>query len=284
MIRQNLRKIVQSAAIIAVFCGLLSGCGNSVDIPDMSSMGTIDVVSREEGSGTKTEFDNLVDTDAAGTNKVAASTDDVVTEIAGDVNAIGYMAYSADANDSIKILRVDGVAPDAVSVEKGKYSLCRDYILVYSGEPSAVAQDFMSYVKSAGQKTVADYCVPVRSAETFLSDKSAGTVTIHGSTSAAPIVTSLAEEYMKINPNAKIEVSESDSTQGINDALQGKCDLGMSSRSLQTYEKELLTSYVFGRDAIAVVVNKENPLDDISVDMLKKIYDKKYVEWADLSE
>ena len=174
------------------------------------------------------------------------------------------------------------LAPDAASIEKDKYPLCRDYILVYNGELSAVAKDFMAYVKSAGQAVVADYCVPVKKSETFLSDKSGGTVEIHGSTSAAPIVSKLAEEYMKINPAAKILVTESDSTQGLNDALQGRCDLGMSSRSLQPYESELLTSYVFGRDAIAVIVNSENTLSDISVDMLKKIYDKKYTAWSDL--
>lgn len=248
----------------------------------MSSMGTINVVSREEGSGTKTEFDNLVGTDATGTNTVADSTDKVISEVASDKNAIGYIAYSAENNSGVKALDVDGVAPDAASIEKDKYPLCRDYILVYNGELSAVAKDFMAYVKSAGQAVVADYCVPVKKSETFLSDKSGGTVEIHGSTSAAPIVSKLAEEYMKINPAAKILVTESDSTQGLNDALQGRCDLGMSSRSLQPYESELLTSYVFGRDAIDVIVNSENTLSDISVDMLKKIYDKKYTAWSDL--
>lgn len=269
-------------AMAALGSLLLTGCGTKVDVPDMSSMGTINVVSREEGSGTKTEFDNLVDTDATGTNTVADSTDKVISEVASDKNAIGYIAYSAENNSGVKALDVDGVAPDAASIEKDKYPLCRDYILVYNGELSAVAKDFMAYVKSAGQAVVADYCVPVKKSETFLSDKSGGTVEIHGSTSAAPIVSKLAEEYMKINPAAKIVVTESDSTQGLNDALQGRCDLGMSSRSLQPYESELLTSYVFGRDAIAVIVNSENPLSDISVDMLKKIYDKKYTEWGDL--
>lgn len=269
-------------AMAALGSLLLTGCGTKVDVPDMSSMGTINVVSREEGSGTKTEFDNLVDTDATGTNTVADSTDKVISEVASDKNAIGYIAYSAENNSGVKALDVDGVAPDAASIEKDKYPLCRDYILVYNGELSAVAKDFMAYVKSAGQAVVADYCVPVKKSETFLSDKSGGTVEIHGSTSAAPIVSKLAEEYMKINPAAKIVVTESDSTQGLNDALQGRCDLGMSSRSLQSYESELLTSYVFGRDAIAVIVNSENPLSDISVDMLKKIYDKKYTEWGDL--
>lgn len=269
-------------AMAALGSLLLTGCGTKVDVPDMSSMGTINVVSREEGSGTKTEFDNLVDTDATGTNTVADSTDNVISQVASDKNAIGYIAYSAENNSGVKVLDVDGTAPDTASVEKDKYSLCRDYILVYSGELSAVAKDFMAYVKSAGQAVVADYCVPVKKSETFLSDKSGGTVEIHGSTSAAPIVSKLAEEYMKINQAAKIVVTESDSTQGLNDALQGRCDLGMSSRSLQPYESELLTSYVFGRDAIAVIVNSENTLSDISVDMLKKIYDKKYTAWSDL--
>lgn len=269
-------------AVTALGSLLLTGCGAKLDVPDMSSMGTINVVSREEGSGTKTEFDNLVDTDATGTNTVADSTDKVISEVASDKNAIGYIAYSAENNSGVKVLDVDGTAPDAASIEKDKYPLCRDYILVYNGELSAVAQDFMAYVKSAGQAVVADYCVPVKKSETFLSDKSGGTVEIHGSTSAAPIVSKLAEEYMKINPAAKILVTESDSTQGLNDALQGRCDLGMSSRSLQPYESELLTSYVFGRDAIAVIVNSENTLSDISVDMLKKIYDKKYTAWSDL--
>lgn len=233
-------------------------------------------------SGTKTEFDNLVGTDAAGTNTVADSTDKVISEVASDKNAIGYIASSKLDDSGVKVLKVDGVTPDEASIEKDKYPLCRDYILVYNGELSAVAKDFMAYVKSAGQAVVADYCVPVKKSETFLSDKSGGTVEIHGSTSAAPIVSKLAEEYMKINPSAKVVVTESDSTQGLNDALQGRCDLGMSSRSLQSYESELLTSYVFGRDAIAVIVNSENPLSDISVDMLKKIYDKNYTAWSDL--
>lgn len=269
-------------AMTALGSLLLTGCGAKVDVPDMSSMGTINVVSREEGSGTKTEFDNLVGTDAAGTNTVADSTDKVISEVASDKNAVGYIASSKLDDSGVKVLKVDGVTPDEASIENDKYPLCRDYILVYNGELSAVAKDFMAYVKSAGQAVVADYCVPVKKSETFLSDKSGGTVEIHGSTSAAPIVSKLAEEYMKINSSAKVVVTESDSTQGLNDALQGRCDLGMSSRSLQSYESELLTSYVFGRDAIAVIVSSENPLSDISVDMLKKIYDKKYTAWSDL--
>lgn len=283
MIKDMKRKAAKCISGLALLSVLLSGCGSSVKIPDMSSMGEITVVSRENGSGTKAEFENLTGTDALGTDKIAESTDAVIDMVVGDTDAIGYVAFSSISDTSgAKILKVEGVYPDADSINKGSYKLRRNYGLVHVGETSEVADDFLRYVKTEGQRIVEGYCVAVSQPSTFLSDKPAGTLTIHGSTSAAPIIKKLAKAYMKINTGAKIEVTVSDSTQGINDTLQGKCDLGMVSRSLQSYEKELLTEDVFGRDAIAIVVGQSNPLDDISVDILKKIYDKEYVKWTDI--
>lgn len=118
-------------AMAALGSLLLTGCGTKVDVPDMSSMGTINVVSREEGSGTKTEFDNLVDTDATGTNTVADSTDNVISQVASDKNAIGYIAYSAENNSGVKVLDVDGTAPDTASVERINI-LCAGIIYWYT--------------------------------------------------------------------------------------------------------------------------------------------------------
>lgn len=279
----NDRKItIRYTFIIVIAAILLVGCSKRIEIPDMSSMGNITIISREEGSGTKQEFEGLVNTDEKGAMIVATSTNEVIKLVEKDKNAIGYVAFSSLTETNIKMLEVDSIALNQQTIEKGKYPLCRDYVLAYSGELSAVAQDFLAYVKSAGQSVVEQYCVPVKDASTFLSDKSSGTVKITGSTSTAPIIHKLAEEYMKINPNAKVEVVESDSTQGLNDAMQRKCDFGMSSRSLKTYEQELLTTTVIGKDAIAIIVNKDNPLDNISMEMIKNIYDKKYKEWKEL--
>ena len=65
--------------------------------------------------------------------------------------------------------------------------------------------------------------------------------------------------------------------------LQNRCDLAMSSRSLKAYEKELLQTQVFGRDAIAVIVNTENPLEELSKKDIQKIYNHKYENWQDLN-
>lgn len=283
MIRDMKIRAAKCISRVVLLMVLLTGCGSGVTIPDMSSMGEITVVSRESGSGTKAEFENLIGTDAMGTDKIAESTDAMIDMVVGDSNAIGYAAFSSLSDTSgTKILKVEGVYPDADSINKGSYKLRRNYSLVHVGETSELEDDFLRYVKTDGQRIVEGYCVAVSQPSTFLSDKPSGTLTIHGSTSVAPIVKKLAKAYMKVNTGAKIEVTVSDSTQGINDTLQGKCDLGMVSRSLQSYEKELLTEDVFGRDAIAVVVGQSNPLDNTSVDTLKKIYDKEYLNWTDI--
>lgn len=270
--------------LLPAFLLLLTGCGQKT-IPDLSQMGKLQVISREDGSGTKAEFENLVDTDASGTKEIAASTENMIQQVEAAKEAIGYVAYSAlQESAQIKVLAIDGSLPTQQTIEEGKYPLTREYYVAYPDTLSAVANDFLYYVRTKGQELVGKYCVPVQKSETFLSDQSKGTLVIHGSSSMAPMMQELAADYEKQNPNAKIEIEMSDSTQGINDVLQNRCDLAMSSRSLKTYEKELLQTQVFGRDAIAVIVNTENPLEELSKKDIQKIYDKKYESWQDLNK
>ena len=92
----------------------------------------------------------------------------------------------------------------------------------------------------------------------------------------------LADSYMEINPNAEISVITSDSTQGLNDMLQGKYDFAMVSRDLETYETELVEVNVFARDGIAVVVQKDNPINNVSKDQLKSIFTGELKSWSDV--
>lgn len=269
--------------LLPAFLLLLTGCGQKT-LPDLSQMGKLQVISREDGSGTKAEFENLVDTDASGTKEIAASTEDMIQQVEAAKDAIGYVAYSAlQESAQIKVLAIDGSLPTQQTIEERKYPLTREYYVAYPDTLSAVTSDFLYYVQTKGQELVGKYCVPVQKSETFLSDQSKGTIVIHGSSSMAPMMQELAADYEKQNPNAKIEIEVSDSTQGINDVLQNRCDLAMSSRSLKAYEKELLQTQVFGRDAIAVIVNTENPLEELSKKDIQKIYDKKYENWQDLN-
>lgn len=134
----------------------------------------------------------------------------------------------------------------------------------------------------AGQKLVPDYGIPVRKVSSFLSDQSQGTIRINGSSSEAPLLKALAEDYKTYNSHAQIQIEVTDSTTGLNKAMDGSCDLAMSSRELKDYEKELLQSQAIAIDGIAVIVNLENPVENLSVEQIRAIYDGKYETWGDL--
>lgn len=275
--------LILTAALVASCC---AGCGQeSTELPDLSALGEITVITREEGSGTRSEFDSLVDTEEEGANQIALSTDEVLELVEEDTNAIGYLALSSLGDtDSVTVLSVDGVEPTSKTISNGKYPLCRQYMLAYSGELSELESDFITYVQGAGQAIVEDYCTPIGDAVTFLSNEEEGTITISGSSSVAPLIEELAEDYYTYNPNAVIEITVSDSTEGLNEAMRGECDLAMSSRSLESYEEELLEYEVIAVDGIAVVVNAESPLTDISMDLLQTIYDGDETQWSELEE
>lgn len=263
----------------------MTACGSEKStLPDLSSMGETAAILREEGSGTRAEFETLLKLPDSDWGTVADSTEAVLAKVQEDKNAIGYVAYSSVSDDiEEKILQVDGVLPSEESISKDSYPLCRDYYLAYDGELTEVERDFITYVMTKGQDIVKDYCVPVKNTVTFLSDKSKGTIRIEGSTSMEAMINSLAEDYEKENPNAEIEVKATDSSRGLTASISGSCDLAMSSRELKDYEAELLETKSIGRDAIAIVVNKENPVDNLTAKQIAKIYSGECKKWADLN-
>ena len=270
-------------AVVTLTAGM-TACGSEKStLPDLSSMGETAAILREEGSGTRAEFETLLKLPDSDWGTVADSTKAVLVKVQEDKNAIGYVAYSSVTDIEEKILQVDGVLPSEESISKDSYPLCRDYYLAYDGELTEVERDFITYVMTKGQDIVKDYCVPVKNTVTFLSDKSKGTIRIEGSTSMEAMINSLAEDYEKENPNAEIEVKATDSSRGLTASISGSCDLAMSSRELKDYEAELLETKSIGRDAIAIVVNKENPVDNLTAKQIAKIYSGECKKWADLN-
>lgn len=270
-------------AVVALTAGM-TACGSEKStLPDLSFMGETSAISREEGSGTRAEFEALLKLPDSDWGTVADSTEVVLAKVQEDKNAIGYVAYSSVSDTEEKILQVDGVLPSEESISKDSYPLCRDYYLAYDGELTEVERDFITYVMTKGQEIVKGYCVPVKNTVTFLSDKSKGRIRIEGSTSMEAMINSLAEDYEKENPNAEIEVKATDSSRGLTAAISGSCDLAMSSRELKDYEEELLETKSIGRDAIAIVVNKENPVENLTVKQIVKLYSGECKKWADLN-
>lgn len=257
-------------------------------VEGLDKLGQIGVISREEGSGTRGTFAQLAgfvqeNTDKDQTVKDAKIADDtasVLNMVGSDRSAIGYGSAGIMVSDSqVKVLSVGGVEPGK---NNAGYPLSRSFYLVWSGKLNDVEDDFMRYIRGAGQEIVSQSYTAVGKQSSFLSLKPKGKITVTGSTSVGPLLECLAEEYMKLNPKAVITVKQTDSSDGIRQTMQGKCDLGMSSRDLKDNEKEILDYESIARDEIAVIVNKENPLEDISMEQLEKIYTGKITEWQKL--
>ena len=261
-----------------------------------SMEGAIDVISREDGSGTRGAFIELfgVEQKDASGEKVDYTTDDaeitnstevMITSVAGDRQAIGYISLGS-LNDSVKALKIDGAAATVDDIKDGTYKIARPFNIVTTGEVSDVAQDFINFIFSEeGQKVVEDngYISQGNQGAYTASGKS-GKVTVAGSSSVTPVMEKLAEAYKALNSEVTVEVQQSDSTTGVTSSIEGVCDIGMASRDLKDEETAKgAQGQVIAMDGIAVVVNNDNPVDDLTSEQVKDIYVGDTTDWSDLA-
>ena len=261
-----------------------------------SMEGAIDVISREDGSGTRGAFIELfgVEQKDASGEKVDYTTDDaeitnstevMITSVAGDKQAIGYISLGS-LNDSVKALKIDGAAATVDDIKDGSYKIARPFNIVTTGEVSDVAQDFINFIFSEeGQKVVEDngYISQGNQGAYTASGKS-GKITVAGSSSVTPVMEKLAEAYKALNSDVTVEVQQSDSTTGVTSSIEGVCDIGMASRDLKDEETAKgAQGQVIAMDGIAVVVNNDNPVDDLTSEQVKDIYVGDTTDWSDLA-
>lgn len=252
-------------------------------------------ITREEGSGTRGAFIGLTGLEkrnvlgeladsTADDIAVVASSEEMIKQIELTQNGVGYVSYALVKEvDLVKLVSVDGVELTMEHMKNGSYPLTRLFNLVYNGKLTAIEKDFLQYVKSKGQRTISDFCVPVRNEGIYLSNGAAGSLTISGSTSMTPMLRALADDYMTVNKDATVKIVSSDSESGMMDVMAGSSNFGMVSRDLRSYENEILSNETIGKDGIAIIVNRKNELKDISITQLEKIYDKSIVSWEYLS-
>ena len=254
---------------------------------------TIAVVTREEGSGTRDAFteltgvlvkENDTKTDNTTTSAVTInSTEAVITNVKDNDAAIGYISLGS-LNDTVKAVKVGSVEATAENVKSGDYAISRPFNIAYKGELSEVAQDFVDYILSSdGQAVVSgEGYVAVTENEAYNGKKPEGKISVAGSSSVSPVMEKLAEAYQKVNTNAKIEIQTSDSSAGMQAAMEGTCDIGMASRDLKDEEASSLKSITIAKDGIAIIVNTANTCDDLTVDQIKAIYTGETTVWSDV--
>ena len=286
------------AVCVAFACMLLAGCSsNSGDSESSDSGESINVVSREDGSGTRGAFVELFGVEQEDENgetvdmttesaSITNSTAVMMTTVAGDANAIGYISLGS-LDDSVKAVKIDGAEATVDNVKSGDYKVSRPFNVVTNSntELSDVAQDFMNFILSSdGQAVVAEEgYIPLDGGEAYTASNLSGTVTVAGSSSVTPVMEKLAEAYQALNPDVTIEVNQSDSTTGVTSAIEGACDLGMASRDLKDSEtSEGAQATVIATDGIAVIVNPESAVEGLTSDQVKQIFTGEITSWSEI--
>ena len=279
-----------AAAVMAVLMAASAGMTAMA-----AASGDITVVSREDGSGTRGAFIELMgveEKDADGNKvdntteaaKITNSTAVMLSTVAEDVNAIGYISLGS-LNDTVTAVKIDGAEATAEAIEDGSYKVVRPFNIVTTAEVSDAAADFISYIMSTeGQVVVADNgYIPVKDVEAYAATDAEGKVVVAGSSSVTPVMEKLAESYQAVNDKVTIEVQQSDSTTGIQSAIDCLCDIGMASRELKDSELEAgLTATVIAQDGIAIIVNNDAGVAELTSEQVKDIYTGNITTWEEL--
>lgn len=287
--------IATVALMVIAACLTLVGCGSNDSKGSSSNDSSINVTSREDGSGTRGAFIELFgieekDSSGAKVDKtttsaaITNSTAVMMTTVANDKDAIGYISLGS-VNDTVKAVKIDGAEASADAVKNGSYKVSRPFNVVTKGELSAVAQDFLDFIMSTDGQKVVSYngYIEVENGGAYTSKGLTGKVTVAGSSSVTPVMEKLAEAYKALNPNVIIEVNQSDSTTGVTSAIEGACDLGMASRELKDSEtSQGVTAKVIATDGIAVIVNNDNKVDNLTSDQVKKIFTGEVTKWSEI--
>lgn len=246
-------------------------------------------ISREMGSGTRGAFVDIFDVkEQVGKKKIDAtskkaevtnSTGVMITTVANSKNAIGYISLGS-LNDSVKAVKIDGVAPSVENINNKTYTVFRPFNLAISSDNELV-NDFLGYTSSNQAKSIIQKAGYIALYDNeFSSKKPSGKIVVAGSSSITPLMEKLKESYKSINPNATIEIQQSDSTTGINSAIEKIADIAMVSREFKDSElKKGLKTQVLALDGLAVIVNKANPIDSLSKDSVKKIFTGDITTW-----
>jgi phosphate transport system substrate-binding protein len=255
--------------------------------------GGIVVNSREDGSGTRGAFVELFEVLDADKNditldsaEITNSTAVMMTSVAGDRNAIGYVSLGS-LNDTVKAVDIDGARATAANVASGVYKVARPFYIATRGELSAQARDFIDFIMSAEGQDIVERNGYIRVEDTgaFSGGGTAGKTVVAGSSSVTPVMEKLKEAYLEINGAAEIEVQQSDSTTGMNSVIEGICDIGMASRELKDSEIEKGVEGVrIAIDGIAVVVNNDNPIDGLTKEQVRAIFTGEVTDWAQVGQ
>ncbi|RHR24796.1 phosphate ABC transporter substrate-binding protein [Clostridium sp. AF19-22AC] len=311
----KMKKLIAALSMVSMLAVAVTGCGSSKDTSadassdanadtkteqsgsEWDSSNDITIVSREDGSGTRGAFIELFGIEEKnGDEKVDMTTEEaqitnstsvMLTTVADNEYAIGYVSLGS-LDDSVKAVKIDGAEATAENVKSGTYKVSRPFnIAVKEGLDNEVAKDFINFIMSEeGQSVVEEnHYIAIDDVKPFEGTSPSGKAVIGGSSSVSPVMEKLIEAYNKLNPGAELELQTTDSTTGMTSAVDGSYDIGMASRELKDTElSEGLQATVIATDGIAVIMNKNSSVDNLSSEQVKSIYTGEALTWDEVIE
>ena len=311
----KMKKLIAALSMVSMLAVAVTGCGSSKDTSadassdanadtkteqsgsEWDSSNDITIVSREDGSGTRGAFIELFGIEEKnGDEKVDMTTEEaqitnstsvMLTTVADNEYAIGYVSLGS-LDDSVKAVKIDGAEATAQNVKSGTYKVSRPFnIAVKEGLDNEVAKDFINFIMSEeGQSVVEEnHYIAIDDVKPFEGTSPSGKAVIGGSSSVSPVMEKLIEAYNKLNPGAELELQTTDSTTGMTSAVDGSYDIGMASRELKDTElSEGLQATVIATDGIAVIMNKNSSVDNLSSEQVKSIYTGEALTWDEVIE
>ena len=301
----KLRKLLAMTLVVAMTGALAAGCGSKSEetgaegegeqqTAEWDASNDITVVSREDGSGTRGAFIELFGIEQKDENgekvdhttedaNITNSTEVMMSTVAGNEYAIGYVSLGS-LGDNVKAVKIDRAEATEENIKAGTYKVSRPFNIATKDEISDIAQDFINFILSEeGQKVVSENgYISLDDVKPYESNGATGKVVVAGSSSVTPVMEKLKEAYQEVNSGAEIEINQSDSTTGMTSAMSGICDIGMASRELKDEEAQELTSIVIATDGIAVIVNNDSPVEELTSDQVKAIFTGETVAWDEI--
>lgn len=280
------------SSVLTLF--LLTGCGNNTADP-FNTEKEINTLTREDGSGTRGAFVELFGIEQKNNNgekfdyttnlaAVTNSTSVMIMTIAGDLYSIGYISLGS-MNDMVKAISIDGADATMENIKNGIYKIARPFNIATKKDISEPAQDFIDFIMSADGQTIIENngYVSIANGESYNRKNVSGKIVVAGSSSVTPVMEKLKESYLEKNPDITIEIQQSDSSTGMSDTIDGTCDIGMASRELKDSElAKGLTPTVIAMDGIAVIINNNNPINELTSEQVKDIFTGNSTKWSDM--
>ena len=284
-----MKKILALTLCVVMAIAVFTGCGNN-NADSKTDGAPITVISREDGSGTRGAFTELMgimvdDVDNTTTSaEISQSTSVVLTTVAGNKNSIGYASLGS-LNDTVKAVKVDGVDATVENIKGGSYAVSRPFLVVTNDKLTDVSKDFIKFILSKqGQDIIAEegYITIDDNAAEYETQKGiSGKIVLAGSTSVSPVMQKLADAYKAIYKDVTLEIQQTGSGAGITSTIEGACDIGMSSRDLKPEETaEGIEGITIAMDGIAVVVNNENSVEDLTSEQIRQIFTGEVTDWS----